>query len=627
MLKKDIFPVIRISLLMLLFISMSQIIVTDALIPVTYSCCKNYIIDQGTLLHNFENLNDWTLNGLHTSYIEADTINLKEGNQGLKLVAKNGDKVYATRNINNDFSKTKNFVFDVYVYDETTLNYVTVYVTSQKDWSKYFHYTIGKLLNGWNHVVIKRSDMINTGGDDWNNTMIMFRLTSYPIIGKDTSITIDNFRYDMYGRAKLIFNFDDGTIGDLVAEPILTANNQRAVSFITISWLDHKDFMTLDNLKRLQRLGWDISSHTISHPDLTTLDDNNLTIELNNSYDWFINNGFQKSAGFLAYPFGYYNNNVITKAKQRYILARSVESGILPHMIPEYRDDLYKLKIIEARNNTPVQLVKDKIDNTIDQGQLIILVFHRIVKNNPSKYEYLESDFKQISDYVTSRGPDIDVVTFTDYMIPNINSFTPVINKTSRIYSNGTVSLISDNKYDDYMPNMIVKPLSGSIDIHISTYDEKGDQLILFNESASDPTTKVLYSVGDRIPKQKYSVNIYKNNGTLFKSFYTEANDKGYIKYYSVGFDDPRYTEIRPIIATNEMIVSEDNGFSKDDENSYDNIFNKDNDANKDIKNTVVLPMITSSVEHKHSNTFPVEILVIVFAIILIIYSLARYEK
>lgn len=625
MLKKDIYSISKTSILALLLISLSQIIVADALIPVTYSCCKDYIINQGTLLDNFENLNDWTLNGLHASYIEADTINFKEGKQGLKLVAKNGDKVYTTRNINSNFSNTKNFVFDVYVYDETTLNYVTVYFTSQKDWSKYFHYTIGKLQNGWNRVVIKRSDMINSGEDDWNNTMIMFRLTSYPIIGKDTSITIDNFRYDMYGRAKLIFNFDDGTIGDLVAEPILTANNQRAVSFIAISWLDHKDFMTLDNLKRLQSLGWDISSHTISHPDLTTLDDNNLTIELNNSYDWFINNDFQKSAGFLAYPFGYYNNNVIAKAKQRYILARGVESGILPHMAPEYRDDLYKLKIIEARNSTPVQLIKDRIDTTIDQGQLIILVFHRIVKNSPSKYEYLESDLKQISDYVKSRSSDIDVLTFSDYLIPNINSFTPVINKTSRIYSNGTVSLISENKYDEYIPNMIIKPLSGSIDIRISTYNEKDDQLILFNESASDPSIKVLYSVGDRIPNQKYSVDIYKNNGTLLKSFYKEADDKGYIRYHSVGFDDPRYTEIRSIAATNKMIVSEDN--VKDDEINDDHVINKDNDTNKDIKNNVLLPMTTLSVEHKERITFPIEILAIVFAIILIIYSLVRYGK
>lgn len=561
-----------ISILVLLLISISQIIVVDASIPVTYSCCKNYIINQGTLLDDFENLNDWTLNGLHKSYIDADTINFKEGKQGLKLVAKNGDKVYTTRNINKDFSNTKNFVFDIYVYNKTTFNYFTIYFTSQKDWSKHFHYTIYKLLNGWNRIVIKRSDMVNTGGDDWNNTMIMLRLASYPIIGEDSVITIANFRYDMYGRAKLIFNFDDGTVGDLLAEPILTANNQRAMSFIATSWLGHEDFMTVDNLKMLQSLGWDISSHTISHPDLTTLDDNNLAKELNNSYDWFVEHGFQKSAGFIAYPYGYYNDNVITKTKQRYILARSVTTGIQPHLGPEYMDDLYKLKIIESRNDTPVQLIKDRINETIDQGQLIILVFHRIVENDPSEYEYPESNFKQISDYVKSRSSDIDVVTFSDYMIPNINSFTPVINKTSRIYSNGTVILLSDNKYDEYMPNMVVKPLSGSIDIRISTYEEKGDQLVLFNESASDYSIKALYSVGDRIPYQNYSVKIYENNGTLFKSFYTVANDDGYIKYNSAGFDGPRYTEIRSM------------------------------------------------------SNFPVEILVIV-AIILIIYSLVIHRK
>lgn len=613
MCQKNIYSIGRILTLMLLFISTSQIMVTDALIPVTYSCCKDYNTNQGTLLDNFENLNDWTLDGLHVSYIEADTVNFKEGKQRLKLVAKNGDKVYTTRDINNHFLNVKNFMFDVYIYDETTLNYITFYITSQKDWSKYFHYTVGsKLLNGWNRIVIKRSDMINNGGDDWNNDMVLLRFASYPIDGRDTSITIDNFRYDVTGRAKIIFNFDDGTIGDLVAEPILTANNQRAMSFITTSWLGHKDFMALDNLKRLQSIGWDISSHTISHPDLTTLDDNNLTIELNNSYDWFVNNGFQKSAGFIAYPYGDYNDAVIEKTKQRYILARSVERDIQPHMIPEYRDGLYKLKIVEARNDTSVQLIKNRIDTAIYQGQLIILVFHRIVKNNPRKYEYLESDFKQISDYVKNRSSDIDVVTFSDYVVPNIYNFTPVINKTSRVYSNGTVDLITDNKYDEYMPNIVIKPFSGYVDIHIRTYDEKGDQLILFNESASDSSIKVQYSIGNRIPNQRYSVKIYDNNDVLLKTSYMVANYSGYINYYSTRFDGPRRTEIRRTTITDNVSVSES------DEN--DSIISSTVVPPTILSPTIVPPTIVPPREHDEKSIYFFSMLAVMSVVLIVSY-------
>ena len=592
-----------VSLFISVLIFISQIMIVDAYMPVTYSCCKSFIADQGTSLDNFENINNWTLNGLNTSYIVADTLNFKEGKQGLKLVAKNGDKVFATRNINNNFSNTKNFAFDIYIYDASTLGYLTFYFTSQGNWSKYFYYTIrSPSRNGWNHFIIKKSDMTNIGGEDWNNKMTIFRLASYPITGKDTNVTIDNFRYNAPERAKIIFTFDDGTIGDSdVAEPILTSNNQRAVSFVTTSWLNHTNFMTLEDLKKLQNAGWDISSHTISHPNLTALDDNNLTIELNNSYDWLVNNGFQKSAGFIAYPFGYYNDRVIGKVKQRYIFARGVDDGIQPHMESGSGDGLYKLKIMEIRNTTSVQLVKNRIDSTIDQGQLTILLFHRIVKSDPNKYEYLESDFKQISDYIKSRNSDIDVITFSDYLVPNINSFMPIVNDTVRIYSGGTVELVNDNKSDWHIPNMTVIPLSGSVDISLNVYSENGDQFISFDESVSDPSMKIQYSIGDRVPNQKYSVNIYDNKGTMIKSSYIIANDKGHINYYSTKFDSPRHTEIRLAATINN------NPVSRADKNEEDN--------------NTISPTVTPFIEHEDKYMFYFEILVIISALIVTIIS------
>ncbi len=599
----------------LLFIStlifISQIVIVDAYIPVTYSCCISYITDQGTLLDNFENIDNWALNGLNTSYIVADILNFKEGKQGLKLVTKNGDKVFTTSNIYDNFPNTKNFAFDIYIYDPSTLGYLTFYFTSQRNWSKYFYYTIrSPPRNGWNHFIIKKSDMINMEGEDWNNTMIMFRLTSYTITGKDTNITIDNFRYNVSERAKIIFTFDDGTIGDSdIAEPILTANNQRAVSFVTISWLNFTGYMTIDNLKKLQDLGWDISSHTISHPNLTALDDNNLTIELNNSYDWLVNHGFQKSAGFIAYPFGFYNDKVIGKVKQRYIFARSIEDGIQPHMESGSGDGLYKLKIMEVRNNTSVQSVKNRIDSTIDQGQLIILLFHRIVSNNPTKYEYLESDFKQISDYVKSRSLDIDVITFSDYLAPNVNSFTPVIKDRVRIYPGGTVELMVNNKSDLYMPNMTIKPSSGSIDISINRYGENDDQFISFDEIASDPSIKVQYSIGDRIPNQNYSIKIYNDKNTILKTSYIKANDNGYINYYSTRFNSPRNTEIRPATIDGKTYVARDGEYGE---------YGSDEDS--------VLPTITPSTEHNGKSIFPFEILVMILVLIVLIMSYIKIK-
>ncbi|MFZ3169119.1 MAG: polysaccharide deacetylase family protein, partial [Candidatus Methanoperedens sp.] len=418
------------------------------------------------------------------------------------------------------------------------------YFTSYKNWSKYFYYGVGTETKGWNKFVIPKTDISNRGGEDWNNTMVLFRLAYYPVAGHNTDLTIDHFRHDLSGRAKVIFTFDDGTVGDMEAETILTENNQTAMSFVVINQttLNSQYYMDLDNIKKLQSSGWDISSHTISHPHLDSLDNNNLITELNNSYDWLVNHGFQKTAGFLAYPYGSYNDIVIEKTKQRYILARSTENGIEPHLSADY-GNLYKLKITSIHNTTSVQSIKDRINSTIDQGLLTILNFHRIVDKNPTMYEYSKSDLQQISDYIKSRDRDIDVVTLSNYLNANIINYTPIINKTVRIYSNGTVNLLTNNKYDEYMPNMTIEPSSGYIDISVNKYE---DQVILFNETVNNLLTEVKYSIGDRVANQNYSIKTYLNNGSIVQNIYVKANDTGYINYFSNGFDKSSYTEIKP---------------------------------------------------------------------------------
>ncbi len=42
------------------------------------------------------------------------------------------------------------------------------------------------------------------------------------------------------------------------------------------------------------------------------------------------------------------------------------------------------------------------------------------------------------------------------------------------------------------------------------------------------------------------------------------ADTKGYINYYSTGFDSPGYTEIRPLIATDKIPDYRENEYDKD---------------------------------------------------------------
>ncbi len=490
---------------------------------------------------------EWIMGGSN-AYQEPDTVNFKEGSEGLKLVANNGDRAYSEKIIDNDFSNISNFVLWLYVYDANSFDYIRIYLTSTDSWGKYFQSSIygPGFKTGWNKLVFGRNSFVNFYNESWNNKMNKIRIAIYPKTGQSTAATIDDLRTNMNGkRGKLIITFDDGNKNVREkAFPILSENNQPAVSFIVTSWVGDLGYMNLSDLKNLQSNGWDISSHTVNHEDLTTLNDVSLAEELNNSYDWLVNNNFQKSAGFIAYPYGAFDDKVISYVKNRYVFGRATSTtSVQPHFDSSEESELYIQRIIYVYNTTTVQSIKNLIDDSINSKLLGILLFHDIVNSNPQKFEYLESNFRQISDYIKSRSADIDVVTYSDYVIPNINKFTPVINKTTRIYSNGDSVLITNNKYDEYMPNMTVKPSSDYIDIGVTTYNETGG-LVKFNESSPNKNLQVSYEIGDRIPNQAYKVEIYLSNGTKYRDFNVFADNNGYIKYTSEGFEESRHQEI-----------------------------------------------------------------------------------
>lgn len=537
------------TILFLLFI----ITKANAYIPVIYSCCINYSFGDGILLDGFENTTNWRTD--INSIKEEDTINFKEGKQGIRLIATNGNRSYIDKKISNNFSYTNNFALWLYVYNVSSFNYINIYFTSTGSaWGKYFSSPIyGGLKTGWNELVLDKNSFKNTRGEDWNNIMNMIRIAIYPKTGYSTNVTVDDLRYDIKGkRAKIILSFDDGDVDNYNnAFPILNSNNQPGAVFIITSTIGNKEKMNLSDLRDLQSAGWDVSSHTVDHPHLTVQNDTMQYLELNNSYDWLTANKFQKSAGIIAYPYGEVDDKVIDKVKQRYILGRStVEGSAQQHFIPADDSSRYIQRVINVFNNTTVQLIEDKINDSINSKLLGILVFHGIVDRDPTRYQNTKKDLRTISDYLKSRSIDVDVVTFSDYLIPNINNYTPVINKTVRIFSNGTAGLITKNKYDEYMPNMTVRPSSGFIDVDVAKYS---DQLIKFSESNS--TSRVLYSIGDLTPYAYYSVQIYWGNDTIYQDFNVLSNSTGYLNYNLIGNNNRRYQLIRPIIPSNGVII------------------------------------------------------------------------
>lgn len=134
----------------------------------------------------------------------------------------------------------------------------------------------------------------------------------------------------------MVITFDDAFLSvKTYAEPILTELGVRATVFVPtdyisrgapLAWpgLDHWQHgpdaaeltpMTWDDLCGLSELGWEIGSHTRTHPQLTTLDNDGLITELAHSREECAQR-IGRPVTSLAYPYGNVDDRVETQTRR-----------------------------------------------------------------------------------------------------------------------------------------------------------------------------------------------------------------------------------------------------------------------------------------------------------------------
>lgn len=260
---------------------------------------------------------------------------------------------------------------------------------------------------------------------------IFWNSTTYPSEQKDLGYneSIYGEVENVYGNlseeprknATIMFTFDDGWNSVYeTAYPILKANNQKAVSYVIINRAGKvKNRMNWSVLQQLYNEGWDISSHTISHVDIRNIDDARLNYELNVSQNVLISMGFTRSARFIAYPFGGFDNRVINFTMANGYLAGRISGKrqMLQKINLSNKNDLYQMTAFEIFNNTAIADIENMINETIKQNRTLILQYHNILsdENKLEGSQTNRTNFKIISDYIASRKDDISVITMSEY--------------------------------------------------------------------------------------------------------------------------------------------------------------------------------------------------------------------
>ena len=173
--------------------------------------------------------------------------------------------------------------------------------------------------------------------------------TTIELLKKDgyNGVTLDQVWQAWHGGAglpakPLVISFDDGYLSHSVtAKPILEAAGWPGVLNLEGKNIG-KGGLTTTQVEGLIAAGWEIDSHTLTHPDLTNSDDASLKTELVDSRK-LLQEKFKIPVNFFCYPAGKNDARVRAAVEAAgYKGATTVEPGIAsksdnPYLLPRIR--------------------------------------------------------------------------------------------------------------------------------------------------------------------------------------------------------------------------------------------------------------------------------------------------
>jgi peptidoglycan/xylan/chitin deacetylase (PgdA/CDA1 family) len=198
----------------------------------------------------------------------------------------------------------------------------------------------------------------------------------------------------------------------LYAVPLLQSHNMNATIYPITSDSDgpYQCCMSWAQLRTLQSQGDDIGSHTVDHPNLTTLTTDQITQQVCGSRDDMTSNGIQQPESF-AYPFGSYNSTVetvvgqcgFTNARQGGGISSSNTTPSPPYVESLPPREPLAVRTIAVDGSSPIQL--SDLESFVTAaaatgGGWLPITFHDVCDANTADFSSCMSTYGPIQDTV-----------------------------------------------------------------------------------------------------------------------------------------------------------------------------------------------------------------------------------
>ena len=166
-----------------------------------------------------------------------------------------------------------------------------------------------------------------------------------------TALTLKQVWAAWHGHTQMparpvVLTFDDGYRSIATrAGPILRSHHWPGVLNLKVGNISNRWGFGAGRVRGLIRAGWEVDSHTLTHPDLTTLDAASLRHEVSASRT-AIRRRFHVPVHFFCYPSGRYNDRVVAAVEEAgYLGATTTNYGVAR------LDDPYRLDRVRVNRS------------------------------------------------------------------------------------------------------------------------------------------------------------------------------------------------------------------------------------------------------------------------------------
>ncbi|MDB5165066.1 MAG: hypothetical protein JWL89_692 [Candidatus Saccharibacteria bacterium] len=225
-------------------------------------------------------------------------------------------------------------------------------------------------------------------------------------------MTMAPFAYQGFNRPLVSITIDDGYASSYTnGLPILKKYGFTSTNYIITGSIGTDPYMTKAQLKQMAASGQEIGSHTVTHPDLTTLSATKMDNELKKSQaslvSWL---GAGVPIKQFASPYGAYNGAAVADAQKYYSTYRGVQAGYNA----KNNFDPYNIRVQNLVSTTTQAEVQSWVDTAKATNTWLVLVYHQIDTNlasDDSLYNTPPADFDAQLAYIKASGIAVKNIT------------------------------------------------------------------------------------------------------------------------------------------------------------------------------------------------------------------------